>query len=160
MSLLKSSTTMILLGLLAACGGTAPPPVDLAAEEDAIRERSRRWNEAVAAKDLDEVMSYYAPDAVQMVAGMAPMVGHQAIRDWLDTWLLDPTIDNYFAADAVEIASSGDLAYERGSWTFTKESPEGPVEDFGKYVCIWKKVDGTWYAALDISQSDAAPLEP
>lgn len=39
------------------------------------------------------------------------------------------------------------------------EAPKGRVEDIGKNVVIWKRVEGDWKAVLDISNSDL-PSQP
>ena len=41
-----------------------------------------------------------------------------------------------------------EVAYERGSYTFYKG--DGAVFDHGKYVVIWKCIDGQWYLYTDI----------
>jgi uncharacterized protein (TIGR02246 family) len=138
--------------LAIACG--SPATVDLEAEAQAVRERSRQWAAAVAAKDMNAIMDVYAPDAVQMVTNAPSAAGHAAIRSWFESWLMEPGVSNAFSGEKVEVASSGDMAYERGTYRFTMDTAQGPVEDVGKYLTLWKKVDGRWVAAIDIANSD------
>ena len=46
----------------------------------------------------------------------------------------------------------GGLAYEYGINRFIFETPDGPFEDYGKYLAVWTKIDGEWFiAALSFS---------
>ena len=73
----------------------------------------------------------------------------------------DPHFDLSFATDKVEVARSGDIAYDVGSYALTMSDPEGkPVTQKGRYVVVWKKAtDGTWKVAVDAVVSDP-PDEP
>jgi ketosteroid isomerase-like protein len=68
----------------------------------------------------------------------------------------DPNFTLSFAADKVQVARSGDLAYETGSYTLTMSDPEGkPTTQKGHYVDIWKKdPSGGWKVAVDAPVSD------
>ena len=134
------------------CGGG--PAVDLHAEEEAIRRLDRHWQAAVDARDVKAAASFFAPDAVLMPANGPMIIGREGIEAWFSEWLPAPEISNTFAPDVIEVAASGDLAYERGTYRFVVESPEGRIADVGKYVVVWEKTDGEWRAALDISNSD------
>ena len=58
-----------------------------------------------------------------------------------------------WTTDRVEIASSGDLAIEYGSYTDTGSGLSGTETDQGKYVTVYRKVNGTWKVAADIGSS-------
>jgi len=133
------------------------PAVDTRAEADAIRDLDRQWQAAVDARDFDKILSFYAPDAVEMSANAPIIVGREAIGKWFESWLTDTTVSNTFAPEVIEVAASGDLAYDRGTYRFTQHTPKGRVEDLGKYLLIWKKINGQWKALADISNSDKAP---
>ncbi len=153
MSVYRTVATAIIIGLVAAaCAQT--PPVDTKAEADKIRQLSEAWQEAVAARDIDACTTFYAPAGVEMLANAPVVEGREAIYEWYAQWIFDTTIANSFQSDLIEVSSSGDMAYERGTWHFEMETDEGPIEDFGKYVIIWKKIDGEWKALIDISNSD------
>ncbi|MCP4573708.1 MAG: SgcJ/EcaC family oxidoreductase [bacterium] len=138
--------------LLAAC--SSEPPVDTVAEAQVIREVSREWSAAFAVKDLDAIMSYYAPDALQMPANSPSIQGKEAIRAWYELWLPNPDVTSTFAPDVIEVAVSGDLAYDRGTYHFKLDTPDGTVEDRGTYLIVWKKIDGEWKTLADMSNSD------
>ncbi|MDQ2963325.1 MAG: hypothetical protein M3R31_09260 [Pseudomonadota bacterium] len=56
----------------------------------------------------------------------------------------------------VEVAHSGDLAYETGTFEESfKDSNGQPVKLVGKYVVVWKKQpSGQWKAIVDIFNTD------
>jgi len=146
---------VVLAGSIA-CGGRSN--VDLAAEEETIRALDRQWQAAVDGKDVAAAAAFFAPDGIVMPAGGPMIVGREGIEAWFSEWLVSPEVSNSFAPDVIEVAASGDLAYDRGTYRFVMETPEGRFEDVGKYVVVWRKIDGEWLAALDISNSDLPVL--
>ena len=60
----------------------------------------------------------------------------------------------------VEMARSGDLAYETGVNRIVIRTPNGDMLDMGKYLIVWKKVNGQWYVAALSFTSDAAAPTP
>lgn len=50
----------------------------------------------------------------------------------------------------IDVSSSGDMAYEIGTYSLNFHGDKGPVQDEGKYVVVWKNVGGAWKAAADI----------
>jgi uncharacterized protein (TIGR02246 family) len=134
------------------CGGE--PTVDLQTEEETIRALDRQWQAAVEEKDVQAAAAFFAPDGIAMPANGPMIVGREGIEMWFSEWLPVEEITNVFEPEVIEVAGSGDLAYDRGTYRFVMETPEGRIEDVGKYVVVWKKIDGEWRAVLDISNSD------
>jgi ketosteroid isomerase-like protein len=59
----------------------------------------------------------------------------------------------------VEMATSGDLAYETGVNRIVLRTPNGDALDVGKYLLVWKRIDGQWYAsAISVTSDAAAPV--
>ena len=73
----------------------------------------------------------------------------------------DPNFSLTFGPDKVEVARSGDIAYDTGSYTVTMTGPDGkPMTQKGYYVDVWKKNEkGEWKVAVDAPVSDP-PEEP
>ena len=57
----------------------------------------------------------------------------------------------------IEVARSGDMAYEYGAYHLDTKQKNGTVKtQHGKYVLIWKKQpDGNWKVAIDTDNSDS-----
>jgi ketosteroid isomerase-like protein len=140
-------------------GCTHTPTVDIRAEADALRNIEGQWTAATKARDIDKIVSLTAPDIVVMDANAPLGVGHQALRKSVESWLADTLVSRTLSetVDAVEVSAFGDLAYTRGTDRFSHNTPKGIVEEVGKWVTIYKKVDGKWRAIVDIGNSDKPP---
>jgi ketosteroid isomerase-like protein len=68
----------------------------------------------------------------------------------------DPNFALSFETSAVDVARSGDLAYELSPYSFTVSDPKTkkPVTQKGNGVTVWKKLGGTWKVQLDVPVSD------
>jgi uncharacterized protein (TIGR02246 family) len=144
------------LVLLAACASEpqkpAPPPDTRKADEAAIRAASADWSKAAQARDLDKTLSYYSEDAIYMVNDGALVRGKDSLRMAWQPELASPGTTLTWETTSVEVARSGDIAYEYGTYTQVTEEKKGkPKEEKGKYVAVWKKQrDGSWKVAVDI----------
>lgn len=147
--------SVLLLGVGLLVGCAAPQngdgtEIDLAAEAEAISERSAEWLAWAQQKDFDAIAdNIYLPDAETMFDGTY-LVGRAAIRasrgkekaddpDSLITW----------TTFRIEVAASGDMAFERGSWAFDPDGIGKAGESYGQYLTLWKKLDGVWHCAFD-----------
>lgn len=131
-----------------ACQQTA----DTAAEEQAIRAQVAAFNAAVAAKNDSAVLALYADNAVLMPPNEPSVTGADAIRTfWAQLWPMDASL--VITPTAITVAASGDMATEAGSWVFTA----GPMQDTGKYLVHWHKLNGTWKMVEDMWNSDNPP---
>jgi ketosteroid isomerase-like protein len=57
---------------------------------------------------------------------------------------------------SLEVARSGDIAYETGAYDFVITDKNGKSSDAkGKYVVVWKKqTDGSWKVVVDTDNPD------
>lgn len=138
--------------------GTAAAPAsertaDVQAEEQAIRDLSRQWTEAARARDPDRMSGIYADDAIMYEPGREPVRGRSAIRShYADTTQLDiREIESEITN--IEVAASGDLAYEVGQFRFEAEGPQGRISDRGVYLAVWRKRNGQWQIVHEVSNS-------
>jgi uncharacterized protein (TIGR02246 family) len=132
------------------------PPDTRAADEAALRALIKDWSAAAQAKDAGKFVSVYADDAVVMMAGAPDIRGLAAIREGIPAMMQDPAFALSFEADRVEVARSGDLAYETGSYSMTMTGPDKkPATEKGHYVVVWRKgADGAWKVVVDAPLSD------
>ncbi len=146
---------------LAGCSST--PQVNVAAEEKAIRATEADFAKTAAAKDLEKTLSFYAEDAAMLDQNEPIAAGKTAIRAAWTKMLALPDLILDWSVDKVEIAKSGDLAYDYGHYTmsYAEGAAKRKVEDRGKYTTIWRKqADGSWKAILDMSNTDLAAAQP
>jgi uncharacterized protein (TIGR02246 family) len=144
----------VLASLLVMGGCTRAPAADVASDAEAIRALSRSWLAADQARDVERAVSFYADDAVELASNTPLVVGKEAIRSWYRSWLPLPNVHITFATVTVQVGKAGDLAYERGTYEFTTETPKGVDVDKGKYLTVWQKIGGVWKVAADMANSD------
>ncbi len=128
--------------------------VDHHSEEQQIRALIRRWVEAVGRKNAAEIAKFYAPDGRFLVPNAPIAEGHEEIAAMWDVLLQLPNAALSFGPTVIEVAQAGDMAYDLGTYSLNHDGPSGRVDDRGKYVVVWKRVDGEWKAAADILNSD------
>jgi uncharacterized protein (TIGR02246 family) len=124
-------------------------------DEAAIQAASKEWSAAEAAKDLPKCLSFYADDAERMSPGSPTITGKEDLRREWEKFLAAPGTFNWTTAK-IEVARSGDLAYETGVYeSKTLDNKKQPVTNTGKYVLIWEKQDdGKWKVTEDIDNPD------
>jgi uncharacterized protein (TIGR02246 family) len=127
---------------------------DRAADAQRIRDLGTAWVAAVGAKDIAAIENFYAPDGLFMAPNAPPAQGRQAIGEAWRGLLELPGVVLTFGATRIEVSESGDLAYDVGIYALGFDSESGRVNDNGKYVVVWKKVEGEWKAAADIFNSN------
>jgi uncharacterized protein (TIGR02246 family) len=127
-----------------------------AADEAAIRAASAAWSQAASAKDLDKSISFYADDAVQFPNKAEATKGKVNIRKNWAPMLAAPGPGLSWQTSSVEVARSGDIAYETGTYVFATTDKKGkPTEEKGKFVVVWKKQsDASWKVAVDTDNPD------
>jgi uncharacterized protein (TIGR02246 family) len=145
---------------LAACSSpssqSGQPADTRAADADAIRAADAEWGKAMQAKDVDKSISFYAEDAILLGDKAPAMTGRENIRKEFQTMLSQPSGTVAFTNAGVEVARSGDIAWDYGTYKYAGIDKSGkPMSVTGKYLTVWKKQsDGTWKAVGDMDNRD------
>jgi ketosteroid isomerase-like protein len=136
---------------------TSAPADNRAADEAAIRAQSEAWSAASQSKDLDKIVSFYAPDGVALPDGAPIEPDPASIRNGWKGLTDAKDVSLGWTTTKVEAAKSGDIAYEYGAYHLDITGKDGKVSTrTGKYVLAWKKqADGTWKVAVDTDNSDS-----
>jgi uncharacterized protein (TIGR02246 family) len=139
---------------LAACAKTPAP--DTAADADAIRAVNIAWNKGYNAGDGAGVAALYAEDAVLMAPGAPSARGKASISEYYAKDAPAFAAAGLTVADAPtsDVAQSGDLAWQSGTYTNTDKS--GTTVDAGKFLTVFQRKDGKWMIIRDTWNSDAA----
>lgn len=157
------STWVFVAFAAAACApAQAPPPaVDLAAEEQAVRAISMQWLELERAQDMASIAALFTEDGALIREHEDPIVGRAAIEAHLtQDQTENPSGVPDWSTERVEIAASADLAVEYGTWSETGLGADGTGEDHGRFVTVYRKVDGAWKIAADASLSTKPEVGP
>lgn len=125
-----------------------------AADEQAIRGANERWLQLIRSKDASGIGQLYAQDAVALPQNEKAAIGREAIGQWWGRQMQTPDYALTFGTDQLVFSTSGDMALDRGWYRFSAKGPKGPIKDTGKYVVVWRKIDGEWKVAADIYNTD------
>ena len=128
------------VGLRAQMTGKSP------SARDAIEAANKTFIAAAAKGDTAAMAAIYTEDAAAYPANAEIVSGRPSIQGFWKT-VIDSGITDV-ALNTTEVESSGDLAYESG--TYTMKMKDGAVADRGKYVVVWKRVKGQWLIHRDI----------
>jgi uncharacterized protein (TIGR02246 family) len=154
-----------LLVLAAGCAKKdEAPAVDLAAEEKAVWDRSAEWMKLAQAKDSAAIVdTVFLADAITVFDGDVRK-GSAEIKADLEAEMAEtPAATLVWTTTAVKLASSGDMAWETGAFTFDPDGEGATPSVSGNFVTVWSKVDGVWRVAADSGSTtkpaEAAPAE-
>ncbi len=149
-----------LLTIAAIAGGCVPkvggarPQINAAKVVDAIKTDEVHWNEDWKNGDAAKLAAHFAPKAMVMMPGAAPIQGQDAIKQATQQAIGDPAFTFTFASEKVDVAGSGDLAVSRGAFTETTTDPKtkAVITTKGSFVTVYKPgPDGVWRATWDIA---------
>ncbi len=119
----------------------------------AIRANGDAYAQSALSADWPAWAALFTDDAVNMAPNEPAIEGRPAIQAWGEAF---PTMTE-FTSTPVEIDGRTDLAYIRGtySYTATVEGAPEPVTDSGKYLVVLRKqADGSWLTTANIWNSD------
>ncbi|HYM82185.1 MAG TPA: DUF4440 domain-containing protein [Candidatus Limnocylindria bacterium] len=149
------------VALIGACAGapqTQAPVVDTAAVHASVDSITKAFAAAMAARDTDAVVAFYASDARVLPANGPRADGHGAIRAAWVGFMSMPGMELVPTTRDVIVSEAGDMAVELGSYTMKGTGSSGkPFQDVGKYVTIYKKTDAGWKIIVDTFNSDQSP---
>jgi uncharacterized protein (TIGR02246 family) len=144
------------------------PPAPAVAPETDVNEVSaavdaiwREYEASLAAGDVDRWMDLWADGGVKLSPGLPPIIGKDAIREYLtprvEAFAYEMTITNE------EIEVGGGWAIARGGYIATLTPKAGgdviPVD--GKYMTLLQQQDdGSWKIYRDITNSNVPPTPP
>jgi uncharacterized protein (TIGR02246 family) len=121
----------------------------------AIQKAITEFESAAKAKNPSRLAGFYAKDATLLPPGSPMIKGSSNIQafwqSFMDAGAADPKLHT------VSVESSGDLAYELGTYEATMPKPEGGAgRATGKYLVVWKRQsDGSIKMVADMFSGNA-----
>ena len=140
----------LVAGLAAGCVAMG----DARTIEQEIRELDKKWVGAVVRGDAATIANFYAVDGAFLAPNAPPVEGREAIGEAWKGIISLPNLSFNFRATRIDVAASGDLATAIGAYDLAFSGEDGRIRDEGKYVVVWKKVNGEWKALADIYNSN------
>lgn len=156
----RSAFVPALCVLLWGCGSNAGPESstqnNAASQQQAIRNTNDKWLALIRNHDAAAVSKLYAADGAMMAPGAPIAQGQPALEKAWGGLMQRPGFGLTFKADKIVVAKGGDMALDQGTYQFSLSGPKGPTRDIGKYVVVWRNIDGQWRVAADIFNTDGA----
>lgn len=142
-------------GLAAGLAACTPPArsADVEAEALVIRDISAGWLEHRRARDAKAIADLFASDAVTLFDGQKNEGPAEILTRTEREFAEYPDATASWSTTQMQVAGSGDLAYERGTWRFDPDGAGPLPEDHGEYVTVYRKVDGKWKVVADVGTS-------
>ncbi|MDP9360013.1 MAG: SgcJ/EcaC family oxidoreductase [Acidobacteriota bacterium] len=153
---MKRLVSITALVILTACS-SSPKSSDFTPgdAENAIRRMNSDLSANARAGNAQAVVdNFYAPDAIVMAPNVPALRGRDAVRGFWTQFLASGAVDVALTPNNV-MQSCSDMAVENGRYDLTI-TPKGgqAIHDTGKYIVVWKKAGGRWWAVNDIFNSD------
>jgi len=130
-------------------------------EDKSLRETDAAWSKVAATKDVDRIVSYYAPDASMFPANAPVVKGKEEIKKAWSGLVSAPGFTLSWEPTTALASKSGDMGYTSGTYQMSMTGPDGKqISEKGKYVVVWRKDAGKWKVIADIFNSDLPPPAP
>lgn len=149
MTLQSATPLFVLLLALAGCA-QAPAP------EPFPQEIADAWIEHYTANDAAGIAALYTEDAQLLPPDQEIVSGRAAIQEFFAR--TNPPGSAAIEIATVEARVLGDYAHRQGS--FLLKSPGGEAVVAGKFLELWKKVDGQWRIHRDMWSANAPAPAP
>ena len=132
------SVTLVLLA-----GTSCQESIDIEAEKQLIKDIVTKAFEAEQQKDVDAILSYYAEDVIAHAPNMTQIQGLEAMRDFYTEYFkILVSIEGW--STEIIVSEAGDMAWDYGGSRSVINGPDGPIEGEGKYLSVYKKINGEW----------------
>ncbi|XP_035694188.1 uncharacterized protein LOC118428277 [Branchiostoma floridae] len=118
-----------------------------------IEEHNEKFMACFKANDMKGLANLYTEDCKIMPTGSDTLFGREGPENVFKGAWEGGVREVELKVEEVGPMGS-DVIYERS--TYTMKTEDGSVADVGKYVVIWKKVDGDWFLYIDIFNTNKA----
>jgi ketosteroid isomerase-like protein len=115
-----------------------------------ILQTEKDFEKMASEKGIKEAFLFYASDSVAMNRFNLIYKGKKQVNLYFDYVKMNDAQLNW-TPSFVDVASSGDMGYTYGKYTYThKDSTGKTVENKGVFHTVWKKqADGNWKFVWD-----------
>ena len=129
----KMGLTAVVLLLIAGSAVSIAQKSNPNDDEQAIRKLDKDWSAAAQSKDVDKTVSFYSDDASALPFNAPIATGKEAIRQvWAHLTSL-PGFALTFGPTKIEVAKSGDLAYDVGTFELKSNDAQKLTGPFARH---------------------------
>ena len=156
--LTKGPLFIFAMSLLIACNTMIAQTTAVVDKEQIKKEIQEKEDQFAAIYNSGELkkIGYYAEDATTFAQNRAPIVGREAIIEYLMVDVETNTDKISFTTKEVFPSNDGNLVLEIGYYQVV-DSTNTPINT-GNYMCLFEKRDGKYYCVREMSASDM-PVE-
>jgi len=147
--------TLLVTASLFACNSNTEtkPAFNVEDAKKEIAEMNKKFETAVSNSDAVAMVNLYAPDAKWMNPNAPSVVGKEAL-----TSELSKVLKSIGSAKLNTTDVWGDENYVTEEGTYVLNAKDGSQMDIGKYLVLWKRVDGKLMSFRDMFSSDLPPV--
>lgn len=133
---------------------------DQASEAAVLLARDAEWAAAASTgRDVNKILSYWSDDAAVVPPGQPPIIGHEALRAYVESSYQIPGFSiTWEATGEPEFSPDLRMAYMWARNQVTFDDPEGNrATVHGRALTIWRREsDGEWRCTVDIWNDEPA----
>jgi ketosteroid isomerase-like protein len=153
--LIKGMLFGTITSIIFACNAKKEEPAAVVIDKDQIKKEIQAKEDEFAATynaGFMKNIGYYAEDATSFFQNRAPLVGKQAIVDFLAADLISSTDKISFKTNEVFVSGDANQVVEVGSFKVV-DSANAPLNS-GNYMSLFEKRNGKYVCVRDMSASD------
>lgn len=127
------------------------PSADLTEARKAIDKGNAQWIEAWDKADASLIAGLFAPEGILLRKDGKFFKGPKEILERMNTVMGAAGKGVKATVITVDLWLDGEIAYETGKYSYTRQEKGRPVTDEGRYVTIWhRQSDGSWKIIVDM----------
>ena len=153
--IVKGVLPAAIITLLFACNtkteNSAAPVVDKEQVKKEIQARENEFAELYNKGELKDI-GYYADDATTFYQNRPPLIGKEAIIEFLKSAIISKTDKISFNTKDVFVSSDGNQVVEIGYFQVTDSTKN--YTNTGNYMSLFEKRNGKYVCVRDMSASD------
>lgn len=131
------------------------PAFDIEAARSIIAQHNKQFTDAHVSGDVAAIDAMFLPDARSYPPGAPAAIGIEAIHaltvDFLKAGITE------FREETTAIYGNAEQVVDEGTYVLTYGAG---VTERGKYINVWKQVNGSWRIQANIWNADPPPATP
>jgi hypothetical protein len=156
-TILKLTLVIVAIGLFGACTSKKEETAVVVIDKEQIKKEIQAKEDLFAATYNEAKMDsigYYAYDAVSYSHRREPLIGKQAIVDFLAEGIDSLALKNKISFKTNEVFPSNDGAQVLEIGHYTVVDSTNTVISSGNYMTLFEKRDGNYFSVREMSVSD------